>query len=772
MERLKVTFADREGKGRRIPAFAAPFAVLLALLVPACVSPARTEPPLPGEAVRLVSDAESHQRAGRTEEARAALEAALALAPRSIDIHRRLQMIRLAAQEHEALALEYQQRLDEAPDDPTFIYLRGRLHFRTAEQAESFERARKADPHAYWPRWGIAKVRQSLGDLYIARREAIALADDHPAAPEPRFLAGEILRAENRPEEAAAWYRAGLAIEGASAAGLSGLGLALLDVGEEAEALHVLARGALADPGDAAALVELVRAVRRSPRSTAGWILDSVVETLGRTAPRRPDVALLAAEVALSRGDAASAASKLREAVEDGADPHATGLRRRLVLVRLGRYREAFEAWDIPAIRALRTREENLLRDRHEAVHRAAQAAESSGDPRDLETLARAMARAGWIEEAIAVAAGPLAGVPSAAPLLDELLVFRRAVATLDSVFAGLVARAKKGERTPDLRETVTAILSALAEIPGVPKLSGGRIVTVPLIGAMLDPSDDKPEGLSAWFGRWNHGLLVGQFAGRPPEAVLCPLVARWPVRADAGGGRMFAAEGWAGEDLRITVENGSTEGEVGGRALWRMFFLDLDVLLRWDHALRRAADLPEPIVTRLLGERGLPASGPEELRSVDEPLASARKLLVRALREDPSSALLVDTVAAHEIGHLADAERRLPILGDPLRNLFIAINGGFTARGVLTFLEEEAQRWAIEHGPSPHLALFQLVAGLPQGESESPHGVGYRRLLRRFLRELDLRLADHPALDRRTRLLHRIHVLEAGEIRRLAGAL
>ncbi|MHC4778304.1 MAG: hypothetical protein ACYTFG_07005, partial [Planctomycetota bacterium] len=137
-----------------------------------------------------------------------------------------------------------------------------------------------------------------------------------------------------------------------------------------------------------------------------------------------------------------------------------------------------------------------------------------------------------------------------------------------------------------------------------------------------------------------------------------------------------------------------------------------------------------------------------------------------------PSSRISYGSVIDHELMHVRDANRYLPITRHPLTALGLGVRHGFSQTSIEAKMEERAALAALIRSPQPHLALRHLLDFAPYPEAQLPHSRGFCRLLSNFLAVLYEREDLFPALDRRRNLCRQLHLLSREEIWKVARIL
>ncbi|MCA9322857.1 MAG: hypothetical protein KDB53_19105, partial [Planctomycetes bacterium] len=546
--------------------------------------------------------------------------------------------------------------------------------------------------------------------------------------------------------------------------------------GRQIDQIEHLGAAFEADPSDLLVVDQLVALARQGIDDPAALLASDLVT---RLVDRRPPNVELDARLALvleTRGDPYGALELARRAVTGGAtDQRAVQVLRRLA----GRgIEEAFLTWcralEINDVRrpALRDLEALLAEENSETpVAGPARAVGSSSSKHALQLLS-AFQSAGWHEEALQWVAAHGEGSlgVEVREKVEAIRRHRRLVAKLQ-LLARELEMGLRPTVSADLDELLATIAALIESECGIPAAAGNLVLRLPFVGEILDNGEFPAGSINDYFQSRGQVLFAGKVTGESARFFLMNVV-DGPRRRDPWSGRV-SEEGYfeyLGENVLVRPGDDAF-GETAGRALYRSYYLDLDILIPWKRRLLAEIDLPDQTRQRLLSTRGLEANGFEQRTRIDRPLEAATSLLLRAwtLHGDLP---LVETVRAHELGHLVDARHYLPIENRFLSNLWLALQGGFVAGGIMSYLEEAAELHALRHGPSPHLVLAELVRSIPRQEESGPHAAGYRRLLGRFLVALDARLGETRGLRADRTLLHQLHLLDEATIRDIAESL
>ncbi len=719
--------------------------------------------------------------------------------------------------------LEARRRALDNAEGPAQVarasYLLGRLG--GGETASLMRHAVRVDPNFAWGHHGLAWDAAERGELERAissEEVAIELARDPFDLALFTLSLARFLRSAEREEEAwsrmqaldedtllgddAVWWRAQRA----------SFGLSLRDLtianGAWGALLEVLGDQRLGDV-EAAALAQQARELRERQRD-----LDPSGLRLERALSGRLGEASLyqRALLAHERGSLVSAAS-LWEQLEGGLRRAPTRSLRTAAFA-TGRFGEAVEAWlgGLPA-RVLGEGGAPKSPALKELFERATAA--SPGDRKALTELGEACLRAGWFEEAQALAPH-LAAVDAEAarslaqradeaislfeffgrsfgkelpPLPEpeserraEWLGIERFLAALQSELAG--AAELLGEEGPALRHALLS--SQLYEFsPFAALVHPGPLLSEQDQRLGVGPEGEQVRGLAELGERLGRFLLLGQLSGgdRVQGAVLPKL---WTERRS---GAHFGVE-WSGSV--VWCEGVEPIGWAGryrsvlGAALHDGYWIDVEAVRREREswlALERQWTAEE---VRGLLESPAPAAQGSAKRRALRPLLGEGDRVRLAIMLDrggqdelsaPSLSELLDSVAVHEQGHLVDRALHLPISAHPLRALRILGRAGFDPPAVLERLEYRAQVVALSQAADPRVSLsecLRLVEGVSPGTGV--HARAYEDLLERFLRVLDQRVQrepeEWPEIDPSRALVGQLHLLEPDQVRELGRVI
>lgn len=708
----------------------------------------------------LLDRANEQLEAGARDEAARLCRDALSADPEGVAVHRALQNLELGEHRRGELLLHYQAWRDAAPDQSDRWYLWGRLLSSPDAQRAAFERARSLDRSSPWPLLGLGHVALGAGDV---ERAAKLFREGRERGPELPDLELGLLHAmlSNLPRwsELDRVLRGSLDGERWDVARL--LLLAELDEqqGRPRDAIALLTRLLARVPKNVEVAASLAdRFAKSGTADDAQFLLQELADAAGE-----PGVRPLLARCHAMVGETEAALALWGDRADLEAKDHAW--RRRLLIARgeVG-----------PALA--------LERDRFAALAAfgadvsAFVAAGRLAAPRsdaDAVALAAAFRRLGWLDESLAVLrpAAARGENEAAGKLLAGLNQQRRLEAELSSLardtYRAFDAKGDAASFDLFLRRVGDATRRAV----GDDLTAGEEVVSFWPVGELLDPTGER--GLPAWFRERGRLLVAGSRGGNPPELFLAPVVAS--MKVEPGATPLSFTEG-------VTIP-GYLEhrgARFSGAALVRFVYLDVaaiedDVtrLLQFDRQFGPAAE-------RILRDPVLPAADGDERRRVDEPAEVATKLELKGLAAwrardaaGARSTLIaegIDAVLSHEIGHLEDAQRFLPLgrhLGTILWHL---TRMGFSSRRAEEWLELRAECTALARARNPWLVLASCASQLGGGEPTlTPHAGGYRELMSRLVEVLDDDPAAFPSLDRDHVLVQQLDRLSEAELREAA---
>ncbi len=719
----------------------------------------RRPPPTP-EAADAYAEAKRLCGLGRTAEAVAKALAASDADPGFLEAHRLLQDLAARTTADWWLRERYERRLRERPDDADSWYLLARIEPDAKRQIDLFSEALARDPRHPYATLGRAVALARRGEPVAALGETRRAADLAPWLALPwlwlggeSFKHGETATAERFFEAARdravddprAWLGVAESADG---------------LGRRAAASAAALRALRLAPGDeslAAAATEIL--VRSGVASDLEPALEALASAQISGAPVGPCCAARG-RLLLAVGRAEEADAAFDEAVLHGILPTEIAAPRRLARVAAGRDRQAVEG-ALDAVPPETFADDNLYAPRWRRLRAAA--ATDATSPRALLELAEAMTSVGWLEEARAVLERARRSAPR-----DPVIAARAASESAFAAFVGDLARIARETREsgrggaggPGVRDVLARMSDASRARLGRDAARGAVVRGYPLLGEFAASAASSGE-FETTFGE--HGLmcLVGARAGSAAELVIGRLVVVRAGETDHVLGASVACdECWIESDGLPADAAGLRRG-LAGLTLDRLVILELDAVRRPP----RAVDVGLPSPQR-------PAATREERRSLDTPSDVAGRIERELAGQGRLGAGALDAVRRHELVHVYDAARLLPVSEHPFNALAFGLAHGFSGASIERALEGRAQALSILSAREPRLALAALFAFLPSADGETPHVAGYRDAAQTAVDLVIDDPASFPSIAPDVNVLQQMDRLTDAEVRELARRL
>ncbi|MBI1850804.1 MAG: tetratricopeptide repeat protein [Planctomycetes bacterium] len=758
--------------------------VAVGLAMSACRhAPTKPLPPVRPEAIERFEAGERYRRVGLEGRALEAYRAAIVADPVCVAAQREYQNIRRSRCEERDVLEEYRAHVRDEPNNAAWHYLLGRLLVDGDEQRNEFEESVRLDPTFFWGHYGLAFQAEARGDVDGARREYDAAIQCDPQTIVARLRLGDLERRAHRPDNAEAHYATLIAIHPDDPDGYLGLAILREDQRKGGDALAACREAIRRHPADLAAQ-GLFRSLLAEHGTQAAF--RDALDLLEGTEPQAPPTASFEFTRAICHrgvGEFFPAIASFDRAVTLGASALSAAAPLRLLHVAIGDPAAALRDFDAVAPRAILLDPQNAVRDRYQELIAATEAADRNGsDPDAARRLADAYAGVGWIAEAIhqferALYLRP--DDPRALAGLDRTVRHERFVRRLrDLVVEGYRAAGDSGRETPfsgSLGEALAAIEDLGRSVLGRDLSSPRRLRSYSFIGTQLEPSIATDDALAAYLREWNQYLLLGRRAGAPTEALLMQRLAVYPGRSREIAGEPFDFDEVIGGGASIPSFREYQGATVGGVTFEGMFAINLDTVLSWQERARSANTKLQRRAESLLAEPADPAPTESDRRRIGQTYCLEEKLYLRAYRDFLDRAIdstedwrcFLSVVETHEMGHLLQTRRFLPITSHPLRALGLLVGSGFSGSRIESSLEENAELNALVQSDSPWCSLAEIVSFLPHTDDVLPHSVGYARLLRAFVAEIATHGDRYPSIDSTHNVLQQLHRLSADEIRR-----
>ncbi len=768
----------------------------LALLVLGCVSckevPRSSLPPVREEARLRYARGEWYRRVGLEDLALDEFQAAIAADENCVEAHRDYQNILRGRCRTRELLDVYREKRERFPDSPTWHYLYGRMLVDPAEQRAAFAEAVRCDPSSFWGHYGLGYQAEVADDLASARAHYEKAIEIDPGSAIAYIRLGDLERRARRPEAAEARYRGAVAASPDHPDGYLGLATLLNQTQRGREALDVCLDAIRRRPPDIVSLVML-----RTILLEHGTLIDfrETLDVLARAESLAPKTAALELVRALCHqvlGDSYLAIADYEAALAKGASRGGVAPALRLLHVKQHDYRAALADFEVTAPRALTLDPASAVRSRFEELDAATkEGAERPDDPAALRRLAEAYAAVGWIPEARAEYQHVLyldPHDPRTRLGFERVERHERFVRKLrELVIDGYRQASSIGEET----EFSASLDRALEEIETLAREVLDRDLSQPrrrrsyaLIGSQLEPAAETDDALVSYFREWNQYFLLGRRSGSPTEAVLLNLLAVYPRRSRQTPEGDLVFEEVIGGSQGIPSLREFQGASLGGVTFEGMFVIFFDTVVAWQESAREAFRKFEPSARHLLEEPAEPARTTADRVRIGHTFCLEEKLYLRAYaaylerrsasvsREEALAEdwrLYLSVVESHELGHLRDVSRFLPILAHPIRALLLLVGSGFSGARLEAMLEENAELTALASSESAYTSLGTTVSFLPFEDSGFPHSVAYARLLRDLVGEIARNPDRYASIEPSRNILQQLHRLSEDELRAAA---
>lgn len=380
-------------------------------------------------------------------------------------------------------------------------------------------------------------------------------------------------------------------------------------------------------------------------------------------------------------------------------------------------------------------------------------------DARTARGALRALLDCGWIDECIVLGRLWSRSHPELAELADEARRVR-------DFSLAVVERLTSWRENVRLEECIDAVREASRQILGEDIVGEPRVLSFPFIGGRI--VDPFGPGLPRFFDRYGQHFILGTL----DEPTRRPAVGfgvkvferRLPVRPGLqvpGRSVEIVLEHW-----RYASSLGLGFSEPAGIALWNHYVLDLRKWDEWVDDLVRMGEVLERDGLALLDD-AIPTA---DALSLGRPAQVHWKLFASWMRDHGHDRKRIETevltlLRLHEHAHLVDAQRFLPAMRNPGGSFRLLAQAGFQTQLVMADLEGRAEVAALARGADPRLTLGHMTSFLGEAykEGDSPHRIGFARMLRRLVA---LWAADGApgARDPEHNLMAQLHLLDPGK--------
>lgn len=781
MKRGKVI---QRARRRPFPAGVLVAALGLSLWLPGCRSgaPAELPPPSPQrpEAELALADGLAAYRAGDLRAAQSRFRSAIVLDGALVRAHVHYQETWIRRARRGTALAEYEKRLAA---NPTGLnrYLWGRLLEDPDQRLAAFDAAVSQQSGIAWAHLERAMLRESRGDSAAAATDMSRAAQLAPRDPTVLLNRGFWFLRRNQPHLAMNCFSQVTRLDPENDRAHFGLYRTHARHDAVQNAMRSLKECLFLRPTEARYLGELRRYATRHASFRDLKELEELLQTARAEHPDSSEVRHTLGWIRDRVGRPYSSIRCLRQAGRGNGMTVEAQRELIRVLVRMGQYREAFEAFQRYVPAATLFAPENRLRPRWEALRDATLRVGANPGAEELGHLARAYARAGWVANALQVY-DRLRAFGSVDPSIEAEAVgclhFLGFLRVVDGYFESRYKAFKRDHRPGSLNE-VLADLSRLAHVHGGAAASGPLpVASYAFIGSVLDRAKSRTHPIVRMLDRYNHYLLIGQRVGGPPEAVVCARLDEREPETRSRLGRSVPHRYILGCNLKVRSFRESLDQHIGGVTIGHEYYLNLDFIHRWRHTVVEVHDAFASPAGRedLFHDEAPSAADRGEALDLSSPLATRKRLFFLFCESwggrAPDVETFVEMVRAHEEGHVLDAARYLPVMNNLWRILSLAGGNGFSAMGVEGYLEGNAEITALAEGPAPKLSLAQLIGFLPSAGSAPPHSYGYHDAVERIVRVVYDDAERFPEIDRHRNILQQLPLLNDAKLRALGRQL
>ena len=781
VDRARRPSIAHQGCGRR-SAFALPCALALALA--ACASPS-TKLTRGDAAERAIAPVLRRDVAARASEPAAAAQdlaaarrilgrgasgaAVIALQdlvrrePRYLPAHRLLQDLLIDSPSDWDVRRRY--TWSATSTDADAAYLAARIEPDRTRQAELFERALELDPEHPWARVGRALTFLRSGEPVRAESEALAATRLAPRLAMPWLFLGSLHLSQADPNAAFEAYAEAVARDPVEVRGRLGLVSAAREAGNRAAAADAALAALRLAPGDSLVLSMAGEALVDAgvPRTLRAAC--DVTEAALQDVDRSVALHVLRARLLLASGDAEGSLAACDRAASQGAGHADVARVRRRAAVQLGMYERAVRGFLATAPPGLLDTD-SLYAPRWRALVAAAAEADRTRSGAELLALAEALGAVGWRAESAVVFARSEASADAslhsddtvrrrAARRAGEERSFDRFVDDVAIISRALRNAARRGEDVADVADVLAVIAGASRRRLGRDITAGARVRSYPFLGEFA-VSVGSEGAFAREFDSRGLLLLVGRRRGDGTRIVVGRLqMVQAGARSEVVGTELTFDECWL-ETAGLPRDLAGLGGGLAGLTMDRLVMIQLDAVLRGP-----AAEMDIPLVPRAAADRN-------DRVALDTPSAVAARIEARLAAEGRLSADTLETVRRHELGHVLDAQRMLPVFAPPWRALGLVISHGFDGAAVEAHLEARAAVVALADGAAPHAALASLLGFLPETDGATAHAKGYVDVVRRMVEEIESDPEAFPTIRRDQNILQQMGQLSADEAQEL----
>jgi tetratricopeptide (TPR) repeat protein len=431
-------------------------------------------------------------------------------------------------------------------------------------------------------------------------------------------------------------------------------------------------------------------------------------EIAARAVERFPDAALFKAYLARLKyvhGEREHAMEFMCKALEQDPFDMEVVREARWVYVCERRYADALAVWRRAVPHGVVFAPDNRIKPRlDELAAFTHDAAERKSDPLAQRRLAAAYRRMGWVEEAIAQCKTALSldpGDEDAAREMSRLQKHRRYLARIREYFDSIYDNEVRGISVPSIR-AIAASLRAMARSEGIVlDDKGDDVYSLPLYGREIHVFNADHCPLAAYFlefGQYLHLTEIHQ----PPFCKVMNIIA-WFKNSRGIDTQCVVCDENRVRSLPGYVANRTV---IGGHSTLscRGIYVDFEGLRPNRYYIdmaRKAVEEPseDDVIAGFYSERGRDVLLARIMEGVD---VSSDDAVFQKLSE-----AMVDAVAFHEMGHVVDLRRFVPIYAHMPAHLLEAVRGGFSPSRIRERLEMRAEVYSLAHSLQPHAVIL-----------------------------------------------------------------
>ena len=431
-------------------------------------------------------------------------------------------------------------------------------------------------------------------------------------------------------------------------------------------------------------------------------------EIAGRALETFPDAALFQAHAARLKyvlGERNAAMELIAGALE--RDPFCADVVReaRCLYVCERRYADALKVWRRAVPQKIVFARDNRLKPRLDELENLTREAADKKDDADTQLrLAVAYRRIGWIEEAIAQCKVALSLNPQGEKAARELSLLQKHGAYLTRIrgyFDAIYNNQLRGIPVPSIR-AIARSLHTMARSEGIVlDDKGDDVYTLPLYGREIHVFDADHSPLAAYFlefGQYLHLTEIHQ----PPFCKVMNIIAWFENTRGMDAHCVLCDE----NRVRSMQGYAANRTVIGGHATLsrRGFYVDF-VGLRPDryflNMARSALGSPaeNDVLAGFYSDRARDALISRILKGVD---VSSDDAVFQRLAEAAFNA-----VAYHELGHLHDLKRFIPVFAHLPAHILEGARSNFSPSRIHKRLEMRAEVYSFAHSPEPHAVIL-----------------------------------------------------------------